>query len=130
MKLPAELRQTAGVMCAELEGTQLRVALAACQHGGRNRKIRVVEQRNPDWYRRFCLAYPSSRRRRRKKPDTLIKRAATLRGLRELEQGEMESVYAIRLFSVVVDEYLSNWQPAELFEAKSSRAEVPQPIFL
>jgi hypothetical protein len=129
MKLPAELRQTAAVMRAELESSRLRVALAPCERGRAGNQIRTVDECNPAWYQRFCLEYPSSRRQGRKKPDTAIKRAGTLRGLAELERGEMQSVYAVRLFPYVVEEYLAAWQPLDLL-AVSVEAGQPQPIYL
>lgn len=132
MTLPAELRQAAGIMKAELEGQRLRVTLAPCQRGRAGNMIRVAEEQNPDWYRAFCLEYPSSRKRGRNKPDTLIKREATVRGLAELEQGEMNSIYAIRLFPHVVEHYLNHWRPTPAPTAKNGGAEerLPVPIYL
>ncbi len=131
MKLPAELRQTAAVMGAELEASRLRVVLAPCQRGRASSMIRAVDERNPAWYRALRLEYPSGRRRGRKKPDTLIKRAATLRGLAELEQGEMGSVYAARLFPFVVEEYLANWRPLDLLAISGEAGHrQPKPIYL
>ncbi len=129
MKLPAELRQTAAVMRAELEASRLCVTLAPCQRGRAGNQIRTVDECNPAWYRQFCLEYPSGRKRGRKKPDTAIKRAGTLRGLAELERGEMHSVYAVRLFPYVVEEYLAAWRPLDLL-AVSGEAGQPQPIYL
>jgi hypothetical protein len=111
MKLHDELRKTAGIMRAELERSRLTVALAPCERGRANNMIRAVDSKNPEWYRAFCRQYPSSRRRKRKKPDTAIKRANTLRALSELEQGEMKTEYAERLFPFVCEEYLNHWQP-------------------
>ena len=130
MKMPPELCHTAAVMRAELESTRLTVALAPYQRGRAGNSIRVVEQRNPAWYSRFCAAYPSSRKRSRKKPDTRIRRANTLRALAELERGKMASEYAARLFPVVCEEYLKHWRPdAPAALAKSGEA-AARPIYL
>ena len=134
MKLPAELRQTASIMHRELEQQQLRVALASCQRGRRYRMIRVVEERNPVWYRQFCAEYPSSRQRDRKKPDTAIKRQNTLRALVELGRGEMQSVYAVRLMPYVCEEYIENWRPvravASIGRNGEGAARQPEPVYL
>lgn len=71
---------------------------------------RVVCERNPAWYRELCRQYQSrrTRPRRRRKPDTLIKRQSVLRALAEIEDGRVETEYAQRVYLFVVkaaDEY-------------------------
>ena len=69
-----------------------------------HRTYRQVDEQNPKWYREFCARYSPSRRakmRKRKKPDTYIKRAHTLRALGELASGRCRTVYAVRLLPFV-----------------------------
>ncbi len=80
------------MMLRELEATRLRVVLIPApdrRHSGH--KIRVVEQRNPAWYRELCANYLTHRsrphRRRPKFVDTLIKRRNVLRALAEISRG-------------------------------------------
>lgn len=104
------LRDSARIMRHELEQTRLVVALAPCQRGRQHQKIRVAEERNPEWYRRLCAAYPSQRSkpRQRKKSDTCIKRAGALRALREMENGRCETEYAQRLLEFVFEHYAAH----------------------
>lgn len=95
-------------MADELDATRLRVVLVPDQFlPGGVRRLRAVEEENPEWYRCFCRAFPARRRRERRRhlPDTAIKRRHTLRGLRELADGRCESVYAMRLLGYVAAEY-------------------------
>ncbi len=96
------LRETAELMRYDLLGRRLRVSLIRGGFGGAI--LRSVESRNPEWYRRFCAYYsPANRRkpRRRKKTDTYIKRAHTLRALKEIASGRNETEYAERLMPFV-----------------------------
>ena len=67
---------------------------------------RVVCERNPGWYRELCRQYDSNRTRprRRRKPDTLIKRQHVLRALAEIENGRLDTDYARRVYPFVVSE--------------------------
>jgi hypothetical protein len=38
------------------------------------RHIRVASNRNPEWYRKICAAFPKRKQKRRKKPQTSIKK--------------------------------------------------------
>ena len=102
------LRETAQVMAWELESSRLRVGLAPSQIGREwRRRIRVVEETNPEWYQRFCAEHSDSLRtrpRKRQKADTYIKRAHTLRALYELASGQAQTIYAERLLPYVVKE--------------------------
>ena len=72
-----------------------------------HRTYRQVDEQNPLWYQKFCAHYAPSQRvrmRRRKKPDTYIKRQHTLRALGEIARGKCETVYADRLLPYVEDE--------------------------
>ena len=101
--LSAHRRAAARHLLDELESHQLHVVLVPqktfTNHGG---MIRVAAERNCDWYRRFCLEHPSSRRRRKAAPDTAIKRAHTLRTLRRLAAGiDDRTGYSRRLLALL-----------------------------
>lgn len=85
----------------ELDGHVLEVVLIPSRDDDcalRGGMIRCVQSENAKWYRAFCLQHESSRNRvRRNKPDTLIKRQWTRRGLGELADGKCSTVYAHRL---------------------------------
>lgn len=95
----------ARLMADELESRRLSVTLVRCWgwYGDEGRKRRVVEERNPSWYRRLCAMYQSGRTRPRRsqKPDTLIKRRCVLRALDEIEGGAVETEYAQRVYEFV-----------------------------
>lgn len=98
-------RLIAEQMRHELASHRLEVVLvpSPVEHWPTDRQRRVVCERNPAWYREFCRQYPSrrTRPRRRAKPDTMIKRAHTLRALAEIENGRVESEYAQRVYPFV-----------------------------
>ncbi len=92
-------------MRAELEGNKLSVILIPAdevKHCGH--MIRAVEEASPEWYKDFCSLYAANRtrRRHRRKFDTRIKRALTLRAFDELlNQGLRHSTYALRLLDFI-----------------------------
>lgn len=95
----------AKAMLIDLGSRRLDVTLAWPWYG--DGAIRVVDEQNPLWYQKFCACYAPSQRtrmRRRKKPDTYIKRAHTLRALSEIASGKCETVYADRLLPYVEEE--------------------------
>lgn len=59
----------AAIMYEELLFSRLDVALVPStpEHQPTRRQRRIVEERNPDWYRRFCREWPANRARPRKK---------------------------------------------------------------
>lgn len=91
----------AAIMREELLYSRLDVALAPSppEYQPTRRHRRVVEERNPDWYRRLCRDWQSNRQRPRRKRhgDTLIKRQHVLRALGELSNGRCQTEYAQRL---------------------------------
>ena len=101
----ADLQQTAKLMRAQLENERLTVVLIPARFG--SGKLRAVQNSNPIWYQEFCAAYEAQRTkpRQRKKFDTKIKRAHTLRALKEISRGEVKSRYAKRLLPYVEDYY-------------------------
>lgn len=58
---------------------------------------RVVADKPPNWYRKFCANHPSSRGVRRAKFDTRIKRYNTLRALRQIIAGQPAGKYETEL---------------------------------
>lgn len=104
-----EIMRRARRLLSELEATRLQVILVpdrrADSYGNSYRMIRAVQERNADWYRRFCRSYSANRRRikRTSRHDTLIKRACTVRALGELAQGECRTVYAGRLKEFILE---------------------------
>ena len=109
-------RMTARAMRYELQSRRLSVELAPsriAEVAAAGGKIRVVTERNPRWYRDFCAVYPKARTRprRRKKPDTMIRRGLTLQALADLESGRCETAYARRLLPFVRDE-AKRWRQA------------------
>jgi hypothetical protein len=90
-------------LLAELESTRLEVALVPqrirTNEGG---MIRVAISKNATWYRRFCAQYLSARKRCNAAPDTLIKRALTVRALTQMAAGKWpETTYVARLAPIV-----------------------------
>ncbi|MBE2200503.1 MAG: hypothetical protein IAE79_17945 [Anaerolinea sp.] len=91
----------AAIMQEELLSSQLNVTLVPSppEFQPTHRHRRVVEERNPDWYRQLCREWHSNRQRPRRKRhgDTKIKRQHTLRALAELANGRCQTEYAQRL---------------------------------
>lgn len=94
-KVGVSLADAAETLRRQLEENHLDVTLAAApvqKHAGH--MIRVVQLRNPAWYRHLCEQYPSSRTRpRRRGPkytDTAIKRRHVLRALLAIERGDSD----------------------------------------
>ena len=76
------------IMLAELESSRLEVVLVPSKrHTNEGGMIRVAASRNCNWYRRFCLSHPSSRKRNHRKPDTRIRRKDIVRILTRMTNG-------------------------------------------
>lgn len=105
------IQRKARRLLEELECTQLEVVLVPDRrpddYGGQTRMLRAVQTENPEWYQKFCKLYPSRRRDRLRwaEDKTAIKRAHTLRALRELASGRCETIYAQRLLSFIENKY-------------------------
>lgn len=96
------LRRAAQKMLLELESSHLEVVLIPSRDPDcamRGGMIRAVQERNARWCRDFCAMYPKhrTRPRRKRKPDTRIRRELTINGLNEILRGRCRSVYAERL---------------------------------
>jgi hypothetical protein len=75
-------------MLNELEANQLVVMLVPQKrHTNEGGMIRVAVSKNATWYRKFCAAHPSSRKRRNAAPDTRIKRRETIAALNAMIAG-------------------------------------------
>lgn len=86
---------------AELESNRLEVILVPqrrwTNEGG---MCRCAVSKNTRWYRAYCLANPSSRRRKNSAPDTRIKRANTVKALEGLIAGTYRGKYLEELLRV------------------------------
>lgn len=118
MTIPFLHQRIAEQMREELASRRLDVVLvpSPVEHWPTNRQRRVVCERNPAWYRELCKQYESrrTRPRRRRKPDTLIKRQSVLRALAEIEDGRVETEYAKRVYPFVIqqaDQYVQLHTP-------------------
>lgn len=89
------------VMADELESSRLVVALVPqrirTNEGG---CVRVAVEKNAKWYRDFCAAYPSARRRKNAAFDTRIRRTNTARALAAMLRGEFRSAYCGHLLAI------------------------------
>lgn len=96
------MRQELELMLAELESSRLEVVLVPARFEVNvGACVRVAISRNADWYRRFCGAHGSSRRRRNLAWDTCVKRRDTVRLLETLIGGRAtRSGYAEELLSI------------------------------
>lgn len=94
------LRIPALRMLAELYASHLEVVKRRSPRGG---YVRVVTSVNCDWYRRFCAAYRSTRTRRNRAFDTMIRRQWTIAALRRIAAGATAGVYVERLLPFVED---------------------------
>lgn len=85
--LSASDRRALRSMLADLQNHRLEVTLAPSKHeeiAERGGMIRVVMDRNAPWYQRMCADFPSSRKRDKRAPDTLIKREHTITALESM----------------------------------------------
>ena len=85
---------TAAAMLVSLRHGRLEVVV------DRERCIRQVVGTNAQWYRNFCAAH-ERRRKRLKRPRTIIKRCDTVSALHRLIDGRYEGEYAQRLMPIV-----------------------------
>ncbi len=95
------IANVANHMIGDMERQRLKVTLRWTYEGA---IIRQVDEHNPNWYQRFCAEHSPSRRthlRKRKKPDTIIKRQRTLQALHEIRAGKWDTLYAERLMPYI-----------------------------
>lgn len=100
--LHPHLRATLEAMLEELESSMLEVITAPApspRHA--DHCVRVAVGKNAEWYRRFCAAFPSSRRDQNRLGRTAIKRRETLAALNHLLAADPARcpVYAHRLIA-------------------------------
>ena len=92
-----QIKDKAQEMLEELEANRLEVFLIPdCYDKTRNSR-RVAISKNAEWYQEFCFEYPSKRRIRKGKFDTIIRRDATINGLNRVIAGDRSTIYARRL---------------------------------
>lgn len=132
MTIPLLHQLIAEQMHHELASRRLEVVLipSPVEHWPTDRHRRVVCERNPAWYRELCRQYPSqrSRPRRRRKPDTRIKRRHTMRALAEIEDGRVESEYAKRVYPFVekaAEQYVAMFAQSQSRQRQPARKEQP-----
>lgn len=103
MKNPT-LKDAALELLIELEGSRLDVVLIpshdpdCAMRGG---KIRAAHESNCEWYQKFCKSFSSTRRRKNRLFDTMIKRQHTIKALERIMKGEARGVYTSRLMPLV-----------------------------
>jgi hypothetical protein len=90
------------VMLAELESNRLEVVLVPSKRAANPwDMIRVCASRNAAWYRKFCAAHSSTRKRSNPHHDTCIRRANTISVLSRLTEGKRtHSKYAEELLNI------------------------------
>lgn len=82
----------------ELESNQLVVILVPQKrHTNEGGMIRVAASSNATWYRKFCAANPSARKRRNACPDTKIKRFRTIDALEKMIAGQPSTYHRAEL---------------------------------
>jgi hypothetical protein len=77
-------------MLDELQHQRLRVNLPKASHPG-ERRARVVEEENPEWYRHFCSRWPTYRASalQWKAFKTAISRRSTEKALKRIIEGRL-----------------------------------------
>ena len=92
-------------MLAELTSHRLEVILTpsrraeVAEQGG---MIRVILDRNADWYRRMCEDHPSTRTRKKTSSDTKIKRQDTITALEHmLRNGWAQGFYQLTILRYI-----------------------------
>ncbi len=91
-------------MLDELESHQLLIVLVPLNPALRNwnefGRKRAVADRNAKWYRKFCAANLSTRKRRNPRPDTCIKRFRTIAALKAMIEGRHSVYYRDQLLAI------------------------------
>lgn len=100
------LKQAAGIMARQLQDNKLSVVLVdAPVKKHVDHKVRKVENRNPDWYRKLCARHEKNRShpriRKSKYHDTKIVRRDVLAALGRIQNGDDRGVYAERLLPII-----------------------------
>lgn len=89
-------------MLMELNSNRLEVVLAPSKRRDRREhdQIRVVVSMNAKWYRSFCAANSSARKRRNSHHDTCIKRFRTVAALEAMIAGIRSTYYRHQLSDI------------------------------
>lgn len=97
---PLTDRDAARWLLEELESSRLEVCKVPGREGG---YVRVCVSVNAEWYRGFCGDWVRPRRRRYRRPRTIIKRCHTVRALQRIVGGNPRGVYCERLLPLLVE---------------------------
>jgi len=99
-------RRALRMMLAEMSIHRLEVTLAPSKRDpDSGSKIRVVMDKNADWYQRMCADYPSTRKRMNRAADTAIKREHTVTALEKV----IKTGWAIGFYQQTVLNYISGF---------------------
>jgi hypothetical protein len=96
--------ETAGEMAYQLSRERLEVTLCrAPRPQFIGHKVRVVSNRNPDWYRALCAVMPAQRKvpRRRRTIDSRGLRGMTMAALERLAEGRCDTRHCWRMRAIV-----------------------------
>lgn len=97
------------LMLMELESNRLEVVLVPSKvNPSGSGMIRAVAWRNALWYRKFCAANLSTRKRRNSRPDTCIKRFRTVDALQKMIEGRRSTYYFNQLSDIAATHAFSN----------------------
>lgn len=104
MTVLPELSEVYVALLGELESAPFLVVLSPAPSPRHHvHMVRVAASRPPDWYRRLCASYPSSRGLRRGKFDTRIRRRNILSALARMASGRPSgSLYAPDLARIAI----------------------------
>ena len=111
------LKQAAGIMARQLQENKLSVVLVdAPVKKHMDHKVRMVENRNPDWYRKLCARHTKNRSvpriRKFKFHDTKIVRGDVIKALERIKNGDDRGVYAERLLPFI-QEWINQFERTE-----------------
>lgn len=93
------LEETARSMLDDLRAFRLDVVLAPARYG--DGMVRIVQGKNPPWYRELCARHTSTRVRRNKRHDTSIKRARVYHALECMVRGWRFTYHREELIALV-----------------------------
>jgi hypothetical protein len=111
-----QIKDKAQEMLEELESNRLEVFLIPdCYDETRNSR-RVVISQNAAWYRQFCAEYPSRRRLKKAKIDTIIKRKHTINGLNRVIAGDRKTIYAKRLIQFMGEQTMVTFEHEDKYK--------------
>ena len=114
MTVHSHLIDSFNTMLDELNTYYLEVCLVPSkyyEYAIRGAKIRAVINCNPDWYRKLCEKYQSSRIRKNSKSDTRIKRRNIIKLLERLAKNKTTTSYYLNDLLMVAESIYDNSEP-------------------